>query len=1279
MKKKLSIILTTVLFVSMLFTPMTAFSADIGTAGTTQGASGVAQDVNVEGTNAAGNLIAQEITAKDSEQKDNNGCNIFSVEMNGKNAFVNFETSKDCTLLIAIYDEEGKQMIASGKKKVKKEDTEATVIIDTSNMPKYFFLRAFLIGTKDLEPLCTTYESPNYTKEMTKFFDKTVEDFDSEKVVNFDADKKNNFAVYNEKIKTIEPTDGKNIVTKENNVKKQYIIKKIDKQVSSLKAGDIFAYEYENGKLLIVKVKSIKVSGTTALIEGEETTLTEVFDYVKIDTQSGIEDAEIVKKTKEEGIIDNGLVEFNEQRFSDELMRAQGDEEGKIIKVISKNIEKSLYSDDHSMVKLSGELNLRLDTTVKVYATLTYQYVELKFDTVIGTILTASGSVNYNFDLDSFKYVPIPCVEISVTPEITFQFSGKIEFEGIIKATAGGTYDSHSGYRTLTGNPTSNNGLKAEGRIYVGIGLVPAVNVIHKNVLSIFLDGEAGIEVVAVRDLYNSSTSTTERHTCKLCIDGDVNFKAKIMFGVELLNKPIVDASLYDESYHLVDFYYSESYHKFGWGKCPYVLYEVTITVIDEAGMPVTGVSVNGIVTDEQGRVAILLASGLQTIKVEKDGYQRIEQNLVVEKNTQNLQICLKKGGTIGSPGEIIVPSEASIQAASLGNWHSAAITTEGTLYTWGDNRDGQLGNGTGSTSNSVPQKILEHVKMVSLKGGRSAAVMEDGTLFMWGKNLFGAFGNGTADQGSLTPKKIMDEIQTVSLGNYHSAAITEDGCLYIWGQGTNGRLGDGTDRGTVTPKKIMENISSVSLGGHHSAAITKDGTLYMWGYNGYGQIGDGTREDALTPVKIMENVESVSLGDCHSAAITQDGSLFVWGEGADGRLGNGQEKDSLVPEKIMENVQQVDLGRLHSAAITMDGGLYLWGSNYCGQLGDGTKEGSLIPKKILEDVKLVSLGDDQSAAVTKDGYLYEWGDTRGGELFGNSTLLPRKITISASSGDPISMVDTSVHSDDKVVISLSDVSFDATSVFYTSESMLKTTQVKEFSELQPGTLHNFYVMKERNCEDPLSADNLLYIDQGTSNLNGIASFRYVINEDYSNADSFVVGMPAYDISFCKSTLKKINYSYTGKSVKPLPQIVINGKTLKKNRDYKVSYYNNKKIGTAKIIVRGKGEYSGKKTIIFKIVPKKTTISSIKSLTKKSMQLKWKKVSQASGYQIRYSRSSKFTSPKSIKVKGAARTSYNVKKLTSKKKYYVKVRAYKVVNGKTYYGSWSKIRSATVK
>ena len=77
MKKKLSIILTTVLFVSMLFTPMTAFSADIGIAGTTQGASGVAQDVNVEGTNAAGNLIAQEITAKDSEQKDNNGCNIF--------------------------------------------------------------------------------------------------------------------------------------------------------------------------------------------------------------------------------------------------------------------------------------------------------------------------------------------------------------------------------------------------------------------------------------------------------------------------------------------------------------------------------------------------------------------------------------------------------------------------------------------------------------------------------------------------------------------------------------------------------------------------------------------------------------------------------------------------------------------------------------------------------------------------------------------------------------------------------------------------------------------------------------------------------------------------------------------------------------------------------------------------------------------------------------------------------------------------------------------------
>lgn len=168
-------------------------------------------------------------------------------------------------------------------------------------------------------------------------------------------------------------------------------------------------------------------------------------------------------------------------------------------------------------------------------------------------------------------------------------------------------------------------------------------------------------------------------------------------------------------------------------------------------------------------------------------------------------------------------------------------------------------------------------------------------------------------------------------------------------------------------------------------------------------------------------------------------------------------------------------------------------------------------------------------------------------------------------------------------------------------------------------------------------------------------------------------------LSYSSSRLTQSEYEYNGELIKPFFEITVSGKTLKKNRDYTVSYSNNKKIGTAKITVKGKGDYSGSKTITFKIVPKKVTISSAKSLTKKNIQVKWKKVSSAGGYQIRYSKSNKFSSPKTIKIESGAKTSCRISKLSRGKKYFVKVRAYKVVNGTTYYGKWSTVKTVRVK
>ena len=160
--------------------------------------------------------------------------------------------------------------------------------------------------------------------------------------------------------------------------------------------------------------------------------------------------------------------------------------------------------------------------------------------------------------------------------------------------------------------------------------------------------------------------------------------------------------------------------------------------------------------------------------------------------------------------------------------------------------------------------------------------------------------------------------------------------------------------------------------------------------------------------------------------------------------------------------------------------------------------------------------------------------------------------------------------------------------------------------------------------------------------------------------------------------LSGTTYAYNGKTQKPKVKVTYKGKTLS-SKYYTVVYKNNKNIGTATVTVTGKGNYkkcSGKAT--FKIVLKKSTLSSLKT-GKKSATLSWKTITGSTGYQIQYSTSKNFSKAKTVKIAGAGKRSTTIKKLTSKKTYYVRIRAYKIVNKKTVYGAWSVSKKVVVK
>jgi alpha-tubulin suppressor-like RCC1 family protein len=348
--------------------------------------------------------------------------------------------------------------------------------------------------------------------------------------------------------------------------------------------------------------------------------------------------------------------------------------------------------------------------------------------------------------------------------------------------------------------------------------------------------------------------------------------------------------------------------------------------------------------------------------------------------------------GTSGRLGNGVTTGDISTPVTTFAggtNWkqvstgfnHTAAIKTDGTLWTWGLGTFGQLGNAA-ITTISIPVTTFAggtNWKQVSSGANHIAAIKTDGTLWTWGNGTFGVLGTNDVTSRS-TPVTTFaggTNWKQVSSGNAHTAAIKTDGTLWTWGFGFSGQLGtnDVTSRSTpVTTFAGGTNWKQVSSGDYHTAAIKTDGTLWTWGYGTFGQLGDNTAVSRSTPVTTFAggtNWKQVSSGNAHTAAIKTDGTLWTWGNGTFGQLGDNTAVSRSTPVTTFAggtNWKQVSSGNAHTSAIKTDGTLWTWGNGTFGRLGNGVTTGSISTPVTTfaggTNWKQVSVGGNHCAAI---------------------------------------------------------------------------------------------------------------------------------------------------------------------------------------------------------------------------------------------------------------------------------------------------------------------------
>jgi len=367
------------------------------------------------------------------------------------------------------------------------------------------------------------------------------------------------------------------------------------------------------------------------------------------------------------------------------------------------------------------------------------------------------------------------------------------------------------------------------------------------------------------------------------------------------------------------------------------------------------------------------------------------------------------------------------------GTNHTMVLKADGTVWSWGSNSSGQLGDGT-TTNRSYPVQIktsestyLSNITAIAGGQNHTVALKSDGTVWSWGSNSSGQLGDGTTTNRSYpvqiktSESTYLSNIIAIGAGLVYTAVLKSDGTVWSWGLNSYGQLGDGTTTNRLYPVQAktsesvyLTGITSIETGLNHTVALKSGGAVWATGYNGDGRVGDGTNvsKSYFVQVKISESafltgVTMIEAGGRQTFAMKGDGSVWAWGSNVFGQLGDGTTVSKVFAVQVktsestyLANVKTIAGGESHMAVLKTDGSVWVLGYNVSGQIGDGTTTNRSYPVQVktsesmyLSNITAIAAGANHTVALKTDGSVWVWGSNSNGQL-GDGTTTNRSYPV---------------------------------------------------------------------------------------------------------------------------------------------------------------------------------------------------------------------------------------------------------------------------------------------